>query len=52
MITYNDLKEKSKAIESKYNINHYEVLQKFMFERILEVIRNFLNEIEIVTISV
>ena len=36
MITYNDLKEKSKAIESKYNINHYEVLQKFMFERILE----------------
>lgn len=36
MITFDKLKEKSKLIESKYNLNHFEVLQRFMFERILE----------------
>ena len=36
MITFDELKEKSKLIESKYNLNHFEVLQRFMFERILE----------------
>lgn len=36
MITFDELKEKSKFIESKYNLNHFEVLQRFMFERILE----------------
>lgn len=36
MIKYKELKEKSKEMERKYKINHYELLQRFMFERILE----------------
>ena len=36
MIKYKELKEKSKGIEQKYRLNHYELLQRFMFERILE----------------
>ena len=36
MITYKELKEKSREIENLYNLNHYEMLQRFMFERILE----------------
>ncbi len=27
---------KTKELEEKYNLDHYEVLQRFMFERILE----------------
>jgi len=36
VIKYKELKEKSKEIERKYKLNHYELLQRFMFERILE----------------
>ena len=36
MIKYKELKQKSKEIERKYQLNHYELLQRFMFERILE----------------
>ena len=36
MIKYKELKEKSKEIERRYKLNHYELLQRFMFERILE----------------
>lgn len=31
-----DFKSKIKEIESKNNLSHYETLQRFMFERILE----------------
>lgn len=36
MIKYKELKEKSKQLERRYKLNHYELLQRFMFERILE----------------
>ena len=36
MIKYKALKEKAREIERKYKLNHYELLQRFMFERILE----------------
>ena len=36
MIKYKELKQKSKELERKYQLNHYELLQRFMFERILE----------------
>ena len=36
MIKYKELKQKSKELEKKYQLNHYELLQRFMFERILE----------------
>ena len=36
MVTTINIKEKSKEIENKYGLNYYEVLQRFMFERILE----------------
>ena len=36
MIKYKALKEKAKELERKYKLNHYELLQRFMFERILE----------------
>lgn len=36
MVDSVDIKEKAKIIERKHNINHYEVLQRYMFERILE----------------
>ena len=36
MIKYKELKQKSKELERKYQLNHYELLQRFMFERLLE----------------
>ena len=36
MISYKELNEKSKKLEHKYKLNHYELLQRFMFERLLE----------------
>lgn len=36
MVNNSDFKEKIKNIENEYNLAHYEVLQRFMFERILE----------------
>lgn len=36
MISYKELFKKSKELENKYNLTHYELLQRFMFERILE----------------
>lgn len=36
MISYKELNEKSKELENKYQLNHYELLQRFMFERLLE----------------
>ena len=30
------IKLKAKELEQKYNLDHYEVLQGFMFDRILE----------------
>ena len=36
MVNNSDFKEKIKNIENEYNLTHYEVLQRFMFERILE----------------
>lgn len=36
MIKYKELKQKSKELEIKYQLNHYELLQRFMFERINE----------------
>lgn len=38
MVNNSDFKEKIKNIENEYNLTHYEVLQRFMFERILEII--------------
>lgn len=36
MVSSIDIKEKSKTIEKSHNLNHYEILQRYMFERILE----------------
>ena len=36
MVNAEFLKMKSKEIENKYNLDHFESLQRFMFERILE----------------
>ena len=36
MITYKELNEKAKLIEKQCNLQHLEVYQRFMFERILE----------------
>jgi len=36
MINYKELTLKSKELENKYKLNHYELLQRFMFERLLE----------------
>ena len=36
MVSVIDIKRISKEIESKNNLNHYEILQRYMFERILE----------------
>lgn len=36
MINYKELFKKSKEIEKTHNLTHYEVLLRFMFERILE----------------
>lgn len=36
MVDIIDIKRKAKEIENKYELNYYEVLQRYMFERILE----------------
>ena len=36
MVSSIDIKEKAKNIEKNHNLNHYEILQRYMFERILE----------------
>lgn len=36
MVSNIDIKEKAKIIGKNYNLNHYEALQRYMFERILE----------------
>lgn len=36
MVSSIDIKEKAKIIEENHNLNHYEILQRYMFERILE----------------
>lgn len=36
MVSSIDIKEKAKDIEKNSNLNHYEVLQRYMFERMLE----------------
>lgn len=36
MVSSTYIKEKAKDIERTYNLNHYEMLQRYMFERILE----------------
>lgn len=36
MVSSIDIKEKAKDIEKTHNLNHYEILQRYMFERILE----------------
>ena len=36
MVSSIDIKEKSKTIEKSRNLNHYEILQRYMFEWILE----------------
>ena len=36
MVSSMDIKEKAKIIEKNHNLNHYEILQRYMFERILE----------------
>jgi predicted nucleotidyltransferase component of viral defense system len=36
MVNVTDVKRLAKEIENKYNLNYYEILQRYMFERILE----------------
>ena len=36
MVDITDIKRLAKEMENKYNINYYEILQRYMFERILE----------------
>lgn len=36
MVDFKTIKEKAKEIEKQHNLSYYEVLQSFMFERILE----------------
>ena len=36
MVNIIEFKNKIKSVEEEYDLNHYEVLQRFMFERILE----------------
>lgn len=36
MVDIIDIKRKAKEIENKYELNYYEILQRYMFERILE----------------
>lgn len=36
MVSYVDIQERVKTIQNRYNLNYYELLQRFMFERILE----------------
>lgn len=36
MVSYVDIQERVKTIQNRFNLNYYELLQRFMFERILE----------------
>ena len=36
MVSTEEIKEKAKIIEQQHNLNYYELLQRYMFERILE----------------
>lgn len=36
MVNIIEFKNKIKSVEKEYDLNHYEILQRFMFERILE----------------
>ena len=36
MVDITEIKKLAKEIESKYDLNYYEILQRYMFERILE----------------
>ena len=36
MVDITDIKILAKEIENKYDLNYYEILQRYMFERILE----------------
>lgn len=36
MVGASEIKEIAKKLESEYNLNYYEILQRYMFERILE----------------
>lgn len=36
MVDIIDIKRLAKEIENKYNLNYYEILQRYMFERVLE----------------
>lgn len=36
MVNSTEIKSKIKIIEKNHNLTHYEALQRFMFERILE----------------
>lgn len=36
MVDITDIKRLAKEMENKYNINYYEILQRYMFERVLE----------------
>lgn len=36
MVDIIDIKRKAKEIENKYELNYYEILQRYMFERVLE----------------
>ena len=36
MVDITDIKRLAKEIENKYNLNYYETLQRYMFERVLE----------------
>ena len=36
MVSSKTIKQRAKELESVYNLNHYELLQRYMFERVLE----------------
>lgn len=36
MVSSKTIKQSAKELESVYNLNHYELLQRYMFERVLE----------------
>ena len=36
MVDITDIKRLAKEIENKYDLNYYEILQRYMFERVLE----------------
>ncbi len=47
MIKYKELKQKSKELERKYQLNHYELLQRFMFEEIIKELKEFISSLDI-----